>query len=782
MKKTLVLLTLDFPDPLVEKELPILSSHFEHIYVLPSLAGHEAKTAQLPVNVSVERIFPLVDLTNIKTLFARFFFPTVRIFLWTLANSPYRFRYIRYFKSFVGYAILELTKVQPLKVFVQKKNLADALFYDYWFVDATLALAELKRQGIIKKSVSRTHGFDLYNDRQYEGCVSFKEYRLKYLDAVFAISRHGKEHFKQNVPFTLAEKIKMSYLGVSGGGLPLDKVKYNEPLVVSCARLIPLKRISLLVDVLQKLDMPVRWVHFGDGPEAELIRHKAAQLPSKVIYELRGEVNNEEIQAFYRQHHVDLFISLSESEGLPVSMMEAISWGIPVLSCDVNGIPEIVTPITGKLIPVMADASQIAEHVRNSLLLHFNRTEINEFSNHYFNAHTNYMAFANQLLSVAEMQQGNFYQQCTRCILDNRDDPAIEFNQQGICSYCQKFDEQEKIWEGRRNNPEVLKTLVNQIKAAGAGRQYDCILGISGGVDSTYLALKVKELKLRPLLVHFDNGWNSELAVKNIENIVRKLEFDLHTLVVDWEEFRELQLAFFRASVVDLEIPTDHAMLATLYKLAIEHDIKYILSGHNNATELILPERWYYNKRDHVHIRAINKRFGRLPLKTFPLLSTALKLQVQKRGIESVTLLNYLDYNKEKAKQTIKEELGWKDYGGKHYESIFTRFYQGYILVEKFGVDKRKAHLSNLICSGQITRPQALEEINKPPYNKDLFDADFAFVLKKLGLTTEHFEALMRAPVRLHTDYPVDTSVYKRFWILNLLKPLWMLYKRLKKA
>lgn len=371
--------------------------------------------------------------------------------------------------------------------------------------------------------------------------------------------------------------------------------------------------------------------------------------------------------------------------------------------------------------------------------------------------------------------------QCKRCVLDNSDDPEIEFDPKGICNHCREYDVAERhyIRKGELAKRD-LDGLIAEIKKAGAGNSYDCILGVSGGVDSSYLALEAKELGLRVLAVHFDNGWNSELAVKNIESALAKLDIDLFTFVVDWDEFKDLQLALLKASVVDIELATDHAMLATLYQIALDKKIRYILSGHNVVSEQVLPKHWYFNKRDHIHIRAINQRFGSIPLKTYPLLTSWLKFSVEWRRIKSIALLNYIDYNKEAVKRIIIEKLGWRDYGGKHYESIFTRFYQGYILPKKFGIDKRKAHLSNLICSKQMSREAAIVELKNPPYPSHLFREDYEFVLKKLNLTQEQFEHLMETPIKKHEEYPIDTPIYDRFTILRLFGPIWRLFKSIR--
>jgi N-acetyl sugar amidotransferase len=305
---------------------------------------------------------------------------------------------------------------------------------------------------------------------------------------------------------------------------------------------------------------------------------------------------------------------------------------------------------------------------------------------------------------------------------------------------------------------------LEEIKAAGKKRDYDCVVGVSGGVDSTYVAWLAKEYGLRSLAVHCDNGWNSELAVKNIENIVKKLDFDLYTHVINWEEFRDLQLSYLKASVVDIEAITDHAIIATLYQVAAKNKIKYILSGENIATEGLLPQHWVHNKNDLINIKAIHRRFGSMPLKTYPTLGFGKNLLYQRMlGINYLTVLDYVDYVKEDAKEIIVEELGWRDYGGKHYESIFTRFYQSYILPTKFHIDKRKSHLSTLVCSGQMTREAALEKIKDPIIDNDVLGADKEYVIKKFGLTAKSFEEIMALPIKQHTDYPSILNLYRRF-------------------
>lgn len=372
--------------------------------------------------------------------------------------------------------------------------------------------------------------------------------------------------------------------------------------------------------------------------------------------------------------------------------------------------------------------------------------------------------------------QDKGYQQCSLSVMDNIADPRITFDEKGICNYYYQYKaaEQQDVFKGEAGDRRLAE-IVEKIKASGKGKPYDCITGVSGGVDSTYLALQAKKLGLRPLIVHFDNGWNSELSVMNIENIVTRLGFDLHTLVVDWNEFKDIQLAYLKASVVDIEAITDHAIIGTLYTLAVKHGIKYILSGSNIVTEFVLPSYWIWSKTDHVNIRAIHKQFGTVPLKTFPFFSKRLKhYYVRAKGIETVSLLNFMPYEKAVVKKVITDELGWRDYGGKHYESVFTRFYQGYILPTKYHIDKRKAHLSTLIFSGQLTKEEALEELKKPIYEPEQLRTDYEFVLKKFNLSDAEFKAILSVPRKEHTDYAHEkNNIWDNYPILKPFRGLW---------
>ena len=367
------------------------------------------------------------------------------------------------------------------------------------------------------------------------------------------------------------------------------------------------------------------------------------------------------------------------------------------------------------------------------------------------------------------------YRQCSISVMDNIADPDITFDKNGICNYYYEYLEAEKQHVFKdKSGEKKYNEIMAQIKADGKGKKYDCVLGVSGGVDSTYLAYLAKETGLRVLCVHFDNGWNSEVAVKNIQNIVDKCEFDLFTYVIDWEEFRDIQLSYFKANVIDIEAVTDIAIFSALDIICKQQGIKHIIDGRNVVTEVTLPQAWICKNTS--NLRDIHKRFGTRKLKVYPLMSPLRRRIVAiSKPFQSWPLLNYTVYNKEIAKQIIVKELSWKDYGGKHYESVFTRFYQGYILPTKFKVDKRKAHLSNLIFSGQISKEDALAELTQPIYPDSVFEHDLQFVLKKLGFTKEEFNAYLNAPAVPHSKYELSLSIFDEY---PVLKPLKSLFKK----
>lgn len=340
---------------------------------------------------------------------------------------------------------------------------------------------------------------------------------------------------------------------------------------------------------------------------------------------------------------------------------------------------------------------------------------------------------------------------CTRCILDTTVGD-IWFDDKGECKYCKINDEMEKDHPLGPESSLKLKAIIEQIKKDGKGLQYDCIAGTSGGRDSTYTLLKAVELGLRPLAVHFDNGWNTEISVKNIKKTCEKLNIPLYTVVADWEEFKDLQVSFLKASTPDSDIPTDYAIYSVLFDVAAKEGVKYILNGHSFRTEGTSPISWTY--MDGRYLKAVHRRFGKIKkIKSFPVLTLPRLLYYAfVKRIKDVRVLEYMDYNKKEVDKVLTEKLDWEYYGGHHHENVYTKFFQSYYLPKKFNIDKRKTELSALVRSGQISREEALREINSSHYQYDPSVVEYA--INKLGLTKEEFDKIMNSPNKTHDDYP----------------------------
>lgn len=356
------------------------------------------------------------------------------------------------------------------------------------------------------------------------------------------------------------------------------------------------------------------------------------------------------------------------------------------------------------------------------------------------------------------------YQICVRCIMDTSD-PDITFDTQGYCNHCNTVESLIKPqWYPNDEGRQKLGTMIQEIKAAQGANPYDSIIGLSGGVDSSYLAyIAKKELGLNPLVVHVDAGWNSDEAVSNIENLTKRLGLDLHTIVINWEEMKDLQLAFLKAGVENQDIPQDHAFFAGLYSFSVKYKIKHVLNGSNFATESILPKSWGYNAMDSRYILDIHQKHGTGKLKTFPTVSfyrRYIHYPFIKR-MKVIKPLNYMPYNKQEAMKILEKEVGWKYYGGKHHESRFTKFFQSYYLPTRFGYDKRRAHLASQVMAGEITRAQALEEIKLPSYNVGMIEDDMEFVAKKLGITLDQLKALVIQPRPVKGTYKSNEALIK---------------------
>ena len=349
------------------------------------------------------------------------------------------------------------------------------------------------------------------------------------------------------------------------------------------------------------------------------------------------------------------------------------------------------------------------------------------------------------------------YRICTNCVMDTSD-IKIVFNKRGICDHCNDFyTNTQPNWYCDASGRTELEKIAVKIRLAGKGKEYDSILGLSGGIDSSYmLHLMVHEMGLRPLVFHVDGGWNSELAVHNIEVMVDRLGLELFTEVINWEEMKDFQLSFFKSGLPNIDLPQDHAFVAVLYRFAEKYKIRHILNGGNIATEGIRnPLEWLYYGTDMSLIRDVQRQFGTIPLRNYPF-SSVLRHKVYLRylrGVKVIKPLNYVPYNKKMAMETLSREYGWKPYARKHDESRFTKFYEGYWLPERFGYDTRRVQYSSLIVSSQMTRAEALEELKKPGYDPETIDDDFKYIATKLGITTEELRGYFTMPRKTHRDY-----------------------------
>lgn len=353
---------------------------------------------------------------------------------------------------------------------------------------------------------------------------------------------------------------------------------------------------------------------------------------------------------------------------------------------------------------------------------------------------------------------------CKSCVMDTSDS-QITFDNYGICDHCNTFKSKIKpFWSPQSRNSVQMIALVDEVKKSGKGKEFDCLMGMSGGIDSSYLLHKmVTEYGLRPLVFHVDAGWNSQLAVNNIQRVVDKLGLDLYTEVIDWKEMRDLQLSYFKSGVSHIDTPQDHAFFATMYKFAAKHNIKYILTGGNYATECIRnPLEWMWYQSDSIQLRDIHKKFGTVPLKKFPVTNILWhKIYLRYvRGIKLKRPLDFIEYDKEKATQELEKEYSYQRYPQKHFESRFTRFYESYWLPERFGYDTRKVQFSSLILTGQMTREEALEELEKKPYDESTIHQDIEYVATKLGISVEELNSYMTLEKKTHKDYKSQESIF----------------------
>ena len=351
---------------------------------------------------------------------------------------------------------------------------------------------------------------------------------------------------------------------------------------------------------------------------------------------------------------------------------------------------------------------------------------------------------------------------CSHCVLDTTI-PQIRFDEQGICNFCKSHDLMMAFYPRVENVLNKLREeLISKIKSSGRNKKYDCIVGISGGTDSTYTLYLAKKLGLKPLAVHLDDGWDSTTAVTNIHNAVRKLNVDLETFVLDWEQIRRLHAAFFKASVPDPGVPTDVAILGALYQTALKEHIKYILGGQSFMTEGTQPLQWSFIEG--TYVESINRLFGHVPLKNYPNVTIYhVAYYTFIKGIKHIPFLNYFNYSKKEAQKILSQELEWTYYGGHHYESIFPQFINAYYNLKKFNIDRRKVTLSASVRMGQITRPEALQILRDPPtIEREMIE----YCIKKLDFSQSEFAQIMLKKPKNFRDYQTSYGLLKKIRFL----------------
>ena len=356
---------------------------------------------------------------------------------------------------------------------------------------------------------------------------------------------------------------------------------------------------------------------------------------------------------------------------------------------------------------------------------------------------------------------------CVNCVMDETD-PKISFNNSGLCNHCLNFYKNiEPFLKNENEREHILERKIEEIKTKNKNKEFDCIIGLSGGVDSSYmLHLAVTKYRLRPLVFHVDAGWNSIVAIGNIEKLVDKLNLTLHTNVIYWPEMRDLQLSFFKAQVPHLDTPQDHAFFASTYNYCAKYKINNILNGGNFATECVRePLEWHYHASDLYHLKQIHKNFGQNKLKKFPLCGI-FKYKLYYRYLKNIKVLqplNLIDYNKDLAVKTLQKEYDWKSYSHKHYESRFTKFYEGYWLLKKFGYDKRKAHFSSLILNNQMSRENALKKLQSSPLTNEEITNEKSFVANKLNITEHQLDEYFNGPNKSFKDYKSHYNIINFF-------------------
>jgi N-acetyl sugar amidotransferase len=622
-----------------------------------------------------------------------------------------------------------LSGEKKINKIIQKHNLDinSTLFYSYWCDEYAISLARLAKKTKLK-FVVRLHGWDLYSERHESNYLPFREFIFNYANRIYPISDDGRKYIIDRRQCLNRNKIITARLGVKDlkENIRYEKKSFqnNKLVILTLSHINLVKRLDRLVDVLSEIDdLEIDWIHIGYGfekieKEFKNYTARALSLKSNIFYEFLGHLTKSEVFSYLENNPVDLILNVSDTEGVPVSLMEAASASIPIVAFNIGGIPSLVEDErNGFLLSFSKDNHENLRQLKESIYKFNNLDSLRRqnFSrqskliwSEKYNSENSSRYFIDTINDHFQLEK----RECKNCLIDNSIYPDIVLDRFGVCDVCGIVNlKNEKLEEQKRN--KYLEKLLSEIKNNSKNKKYNCIIGISGGVDSAYLALKASEWGLNPLLVHIDNGWNSETAVSNINKIIKNLNFDLHTVVINWLEVRDLVRSFLKASVIDIDWANEMCAQAALNEVAKKFGIKYILTGHQLSTEGWMPDNVVHYKLDLVNFKAIHKRFGEIKLKTYPTIGFLKTFYYEKiLGIRFYYPLDYIHYNKELVKKELSDNYGWKDYGQKHFENIFTRFYQGYLLIKKFNVDKRKFHYSASILSGQIPKEIAKQLID----------------------------------------------------------------------
>ena len=627
--KVLFLSTTSFPfgysEPLLA-DLIKFTSDFDQVILFQPKPTSSPLLYDLPNNVSVvyleDSLTTLEKLSGLKYFFNRYIRDEIRV------SKQRGFKIsLQFLKVLFNYFTLAIENKKNIQSHMDEyaSEFTSFYFYSYWCTEATLAASLIKSKQPNLSVISRMHAFDLYEERHEPNYLPFRSLLCEVLNNIVFVSEQGMNYFISKYNFLEGFDQKKCIVGRLGVFKENEEIyspivfNKKEFVIVSCSSLIPLKRVHLIIEALSEIkNQSIYWVHFGSGAlEKELHTLSKTLLGnSSIRFEFKGFVLNQEIKNYFATNPVDLFVNTSKYEGLPISMMEAMAYGIPCVGTDVGGVSEIIEDHkNGYLIPVDFLPIDLANTFSKFFVLNeverkrFQLLAINTWKTK-FHGLNNLKALKSSLLKPKK--------QCVRCLFDDAMYVNIVFDNQGVCNVCLANEKlKEKTIFSDDLKTEKLNELLAEIRKRKR-KKYDCLIGLSGGVDSSYVVYKAKEWGINPLILHIDNGWNSELASMNIENIVKKMGFDLYTYVINWSEMKDIQLSFLKSSVVDIDLPMDNAIMAVQFKIANKFGIQHILSGINTATEGWMPTDFSHYKLDSLNIKSIHRKFGSVKLKTFP--------------------------------------------------------------------------------------------------------------------------------------------------------------------